>query len=239
MIIKLLNKFLNKFLNSKLHKILFKINLILLCIFLVIIIYFIFSNNISSKKISKNYYYVQNFEDNKNAIVTKNSIKKDIIGKILDYQINNEHILILQKLDFHIYINIERYFSGYVDTNKYPIENDYYLTDVKKWNKYLNDRIKQDKYISKAFSNDTNYYIIIKNNDSLIGPLTNAEFNKKRVELKISPKLKLITEDNFTEVLFIILNIIFGFLLIECVLYWPIFIVFFIIRNLIVMNKKT
>ena len=228
MIIKLLNKFLNSILN----KILFKINLILLFIFSVYTIYNLNRDIIYSKKISKNYIYVEDLIDGKNAIFSKNSNKKDIIGQISDYQKNYEHILILQKFDFYTYEQCDRYFRGYMDTNKYPIINDDYYNGGTKWYEYAKDKFKQDNYIRKVASNDSNYYIIIKNNDSLIGPLTKAEFNKKRIELKISTNLMLMSEDEILVVLNIVFSIIFYLLLTECLLYWPIFIVCFIIRKL-------
>lgn len=46
-------------------------------------------------------------------------------------------------------------------------------------------------YYQKLFANSSNYWIINKYNDSLIGPLTKSEFEVARKKLKMPDKLKL------------------------------------------------
>ena len=213
------------------YKIIRTANLILLLFYIILIIYHLYKTEyyFTKEQISKNYLYLENYIDNKNAIATQNPLKKDIIGEIIDYQNNDKFILILQKVDFEVYKEFGRFFDINLDTNKYPIIDDLYFLNHLKWDEYVNEKISKDEYIKKVFLNNLNYYIIFKNNDSLIGPFNNIEYNKKRNELKISNKLQLISEKNILK----IQDKIILFFLIECILYWFIYVIHFIIKNLI------
>ena len=138
------------------YKIIRTANLILLLFYIILIIYHLYKTEyyFTKEQISKNYLYLENYIDNKNAIATQNPLKKDIIGEIIDYQNNDKFILILQKVDFEVYKEFGRFFDINLDTNKYPIIDDLYFLNHLKWDEYVNEKISKDEYIKKVFLNN-------------------------------------------------------------------------------------
>ena len=55
--------------------------------------------------------------------------------------------------------------------------------------------IKNDPYFIRIFSKNENFWIILNKHDSLIGPLTKAEYLKMRQYLRVPEKLRLKSEN--------------------------------------------
>lgn len=122
------------------------------------------------------------FKENSKFATVKQQINIDLLKKwiresIENFIIHNGYNGVRKELRFYDY--------AFPDTLLLKYNNsDSSIT-------YLTNLVLASSIIQKAKQNNTNYWIIQKSNDSLIGPLTKSEFEFTKKEMQIPDKLKL------------------------------------------------
>jgi hypothetical protein len=170
-----------------------------------------------SEKLSDDYTYIHESEDN-NYIIGKNKIYANVI----DYKFNDDFIIACQIPNRNFYLshfaselsaNYSTYYNYLKDSTSekfYRSRNDI-LTDsiipkifksrkisfentsedIKKGEKIADSLMKNDPFHKKIFSLKKAYWIIKIKNNILIGPLSETEYKLKRKELNLNNKLTL------------------------------------------------
>ena len=169
-----------------------------------ILLYFIIANithiYFKNKSIISNCYFYEN-NDGKNCIKSKCKNKYVIYGDIIDYDFNKNYAIILQIPSIFSYDYL-RETSNQTDSFNYPkftYQEQMLIDNTNIYNCYFDSLLspsiynlmKKYTYFQNVFKNEYNYYIILRQNDSLVGPLTKKVYEQKRLEFKIPNKLQL------------------------------------------------
>ncbi|RYD53229.1 MAG: hypothetical protein EOP52_03560 [Sphingobacteriales bacterium] len=139
-----------------------------------------------TEELGGGYYYIDEGEKTK-EIRHQMEYNKHIHGKVISYKFNWDFIVVLQEPDFGEH-KIMLASSLRNDLKKYPdnSESDRLATE-----KEADSILKNDPYYKSIFINKYNYWIIVKNDTNVIGPLTKQEYLKKRLELGVPENLHL------------------------------------------------
>lgn len=139
-----------------------------------------------TEELSKNYFYRDEGRNVKD-ILSHRIDRRSIYSKILSYTYNSQFILVLQEPLYDKHREMIA-FDLRSDFKKYPNNsNEDRITSER----VADSILKNDGYYLKLFSKKNNFWIIITQNDSLIGPLTKEEYLHKREELGVPKELQL------------------------------------------------
>lgn len=141
----------------------------------------------SKEDLGGNYLFIDEGQANK-IIISKNSSDKAIYGKVVEYAYDDKFIVAKQRPDFNDHKS-KLAFELRSDIEKYPnnSENDIITT------KALADSIlRNDNFYKRIFSRDINFWIIVIEEDTLIGPLSSSEYLDVRKRLNVPKKLTLL-----------------------------------------------
>ncbi len=121
------------------------------------------------------------------SVIRCDSPERNVYSTILDYEYNNDFIIIKQtpnREDYKSSIAFELSCEKAAESN-----NAQY--DKTMCEQQADSILKQDSFYISIFKNDTNYWIISHKEKRNYGPLNKSDFGKKFDELKIPKKLRL------------------------------------------------
>ena len=153
---------------------------------------FFFFNSCSSDyatELSGNYFYSEEGGEIKQILNHKNNsnYKKDIYGKVIDYDFNYNYILVLQEPNYNDYITMIGFYLR-VNLKKYPTNS---YEETVQSEKEADSILTNDEYYKKVFKNKINYWIINNKIDSIFGPYSKQEYYIIRKKLGVPESLYL------------------------------------------------
>lgn len=155
-----------------------------------VIIFFASCNDYAIDDLSGGYrfHYLQPDEEYIRKYDTNKKVTKAIYGTIdmLDY--NSDFIVVKQSPIFELYRLHLSHLLHEIDSNRFPRR----ATGELEYREKIADSIlRHDPFYQKMFSSDVNYWIIVHEQDTIIGPLSYEMYKKKREELDIPSYVSL------------------------------------------------